>query len=81
MPEVRQWTGEYERAWKALDAKHGISRIRSLGQIFAAAARRRGSEVGRERVMNEIKGDIASLYFYERLLRIPGCWKPRGGRT
>ena len=69
MPEVRQWTGEYERAWKALDAKHGISRIRSLEQIFAAAARRRGSEVGRERVMNEIKGDIASLYFYERLLK------------
>ena len=69
MPEVRQWTGEYEKAWKALDARHGISRIRSLEQIFAAAARRRGSEVPRERVMNEIKGDIASLYFYERLLK------------
>ncbi len=69
MPEVRQWTGEYERAWKALDARHGISRIRSLEQIFAAASQRRGSEVGRERVMNEIKGDIASLYFYERLLK------------
>ena len=69
MPEVRQWTGEYEKAWKALDARHGISRVRSLEQIFAAASRRRGSEVPLERVMNEIKGDIASLYFYERLLK------------
>ena len=45
MPEVRQWTGEYEKAWQALDAKYGISKIRSLDDVMAAAASRKGSEV------------------------------------
>jgi hypothetical protein len=30
MPEWRQWTGVYEDAWRTLDAKYGISGIRSL---------------------------------------------------
>ena len=68
MPEVRQWTGEYERAWQALDAKYDISGIRSLDAIMSAAAKRQGSEVPLPRVLTEIKGDITSLYFYDRLL-------------
>ncbi len=68
MPEVRQWTGEYERAWQALDSKYGINKIRSLEEVIAAAERRKGSEVPVQRVLNEVKGDITSLYFYDRLL-------------
>jgi hypothetical protein len=69
MPEVRQWTGEYERAWQALDAKYGISKRLSLAEVIATAEKRKGSEVPVQRVLNEVKGDITSLYFYERLLR------------
>lgn len=68
MPEVRQWTGEYERAWRALDAKYGIDKVRSLSDVMAAAAKRKGSEVPLERLLTEVKGDITSLYFYDRLL-------------
>jgi len=71
MPEVRQWTGEYERAWQALDAKYEISKIRSLAQVLDAAGKRKGAEVPVPRVLDEVKGDITSLYFYERLLRGP----------
>lgn len=68
MPEVRQWTGEYERAWRALDAKYGIGKIRSLEDVMSIAAKRKGSEVPLPRLLNEVKGDITSLYFYDRLL-------------
>jgi len=68
MPEVRQWTGEYEQAWRALDAKYGINKIRSLSDVMAAAENRKGSEVPLERLLTEVKGDITSLYFYDRLL-------------
>jgi Glycosyl hydrolase family 67 N-terminus len=68
MPEVRQWTGEYEQAWQALDAKYGINKIRTLDDVMAAAGKRKGSEVPLQRVLTEVKGDITSLYFYDRLL-------------
>jgi hypothetical protein len=69
MPEFRQWVGEYERAWQSLDAKYGINQVLSLKGILDEAARRRGSELGAKRATDEVKGDIANLYFYDRLIR------------
>jgi hypothetical protein len=68
MPEWRQWTGLYERAWQALDAKYGISKVLPLADVLAAAERRTGYPGGAKRAVDEVKGDLAALYFYDRLL-------------
>ena len=68
MPEFRQWSGLYERAWQALDAKYGISSQRSLNDVLTAATQRSAYPGGEERALQEVKGDIVALYFYDRLL-------------
>ena len=68
MPEFRQWSGLYERAWEALDAKYKVSSHRSLEDVLTAAAQRSAYPGGEERALQEIKGDIVALYFYDRLL-------------
>src|SRR5262249_45940645 len=68
MPEFRQWSGQYERAWQALDARYGISQVRSLADVLAAAGGRTGYPGGPERALQEVRGDIVALYFYDRLL-------------
>jgi len=76
MPEEKQWQGEYERAWKALDAKYGIGKVRSLAEIVAAAGHRKGS--GRwpgDLGVEQVKADLTSLYFYDRLLNDPKVLK------
>lgn len=69
MPEFRQWTGEYEKAWNALDAKYRISEVLSLPDVLAAARARGEREGDAERVVTEVKADITSLYFYDKMLR------------
>jgi hypothetical protein len=68
MPEFRQWSGLYERAWEALDAKYCISAHRSLDDVLTAATQRSAYPGGEERALQEVKGDIVALYFYDRLL-------------
>ena len=68
MPEFRQWSGLYERAWQALDAKYNISSQRSLDDVLTAATQRSAYPGGEERALQEVKGDIVALYFYDRLL-------------
>ncbi|RKU35944.1 hypothetical protein C6496_15150 [Candidatus Poribacteria bacterium] len=68
MPEFRQWSGLYERAWGALDAKYDISSQCSLDDVLAAATQRSTYPGGEERALQEVKGDIVALYFYDRLL-------------
>lgn len=69
MPEFRQWSGHYERAWEALDAKYGIEKIRSLEDTLRASGHRTGNTDGEERSLQEVKGDIVGVYFYDRLLK------------
>ncbi len=68
MPEFRQWSGLYERAWEALDAKYNISSLRSIDDVLTAAVQRSAYPGGAERALQEVKGDIVALYFYDRLL-------------
>jgi hypothetical protein len=68
MPEFRQWAGQYEKAWQALDRKYGLGGAARLKQMVAAAAQRGGYPGGAERAVQEVKGDIVILYFYDRLL-------------
>jgi hypothetical protein len=69
MPEHRQWSGSYEKAWKELDAKYGIGQIKSLEEVIATAGKRPDVPGGPERAVQEVKGDIVMLRFYDRLLR------------
>jgi hypothetical protein len=76
MPEEKQWLGEYERAWQALDAKYGIGKVRSLAEVVSAAGHRKGS--GRwpgDLGIEQVKADLTSLYFYDRLLNDPATLK------
>ncbi len=68
MPEFRQWSGLYERAWQALDTKYNISSKRSLDDVLTAATQRSAYPGGEERALQEVKGDTVALYFYDRLL-------------
>ena len=75
MPEFRQWTGEYKKAWDSLDANYGISEVLALSKLLANAKARGEREGDPERVITEVKADITSLYFYDQMLRrqdVPG---------
>lgn len=69
MPEFRQWTGQFETAWKELDHRYAIECLHPLKSILEDAAQRSGYPGGAERALDEVKGDIVALYFYARLLR------------
>lgn len=73
MPEWRQWTGEYEQAWRTLDAKYGIGKIRSLDEVLTAAKNRQWllGPLYPEKALEQVKGDLASLVFFDRLLHDP----------
>lgn len=70
MPEWRQWTRVYEEAWRTLDSKYRIGSMSSLNDILDAAEHRKWPRPrGAEKALDEAKGDLASLVFYDRLLR------------
>jgi len=69
MPEKRSWVGQSEEAWKALDAKYGLSKVTSLEQLLNEARQRKGYPGGANRAVKEVKGDLAALYFYDSLIR------------
>jgi hypothetical protein len=68
MPEFRGWVGLYEKAWKRLDAKYGLEEIFPLKKALGHAANRTGYPGGAQRALDEVKGDIIALYFYDKLL-------------
>ena len=74
IPEWRQWTEVYEDAWNVLDAKYGLSEVLSLADALEAGRNRkwfRGPE-GWKKSLDEVKGDLASLVFYDHLLESLG---------
>lgn len=68
MPEWRHWTGQAEYAWKMLNQKYGINDICTYADVIASAGLRSGYPGGTERAKAEAKGDIVSLYYYDKLL-------------
>jgi len=73
MPEFRQWTGLYERAWRRLDEKYGLEDEMTLEEVLKKARNRRGYVGGSERALSEVKGDIVGLYFYDRVFQELGA--------
>lgn len=68
MPEHRQWTHHYLKAWEYLDAKYNLTPVASIQSLLARAAARPGFPGGSERAQAEVKGDLVNLYLYDRLL-------------
>ncbi|HYV27171.1 MAG TPA: hypothetical protein VFA77_06535, partial [Candidatus Eisenbacteria bacterium] len=71
LPEWREWGNDYERAWKSLDAKYRINKVRSLEGVLGAAAKRKDYAGGSQRAVKEVKADIVALYFYDKIISDP----------
>jgi hypothetical protein len=80
MQEHRQWAEQYEAAWKELNARYGIEALRPLKTILADATKRTGYPGGAARAVQEVKGDIVAMCFYDRLLA-GGAGRRRDGST
>jgi hypothetical protein len=79
--EWRQWTDQYKQAWDALDAKYHISQVTTLDQVLDASRHRAGYAWGaafskadlEKKASDEVKGDLASLYFFDWLVKDSGA--------
>jgi len=79
--EWRQWTDQYKRAWDALDKKYQIGEITSLDQVLDRSLHRAGYAWGanfskadlEKKASDEVKGDLASLYFFDWLVKESGA--------
>jgi hypothetical protein len=79
--EWRQWTDQYKRAWDALDKKYQIGEISSLDKVLDASLHRAGYAWGanfskadlEKKASDEVKGDLASLYFFDWLVKDSGA--------
>ena len=69
MPEFRQWVDQYERAWRELDERYGIEDVWPLEELLERARCRRGYAGDGERAVQEVKGDLVGLCFYDRVFR------------
>jgi len=79
--EWRQWTDQYKVAWAALDKKYQINEITSLDRVLDESLHRAGYAWGanfskadlEKKASDEVKGDLASLYFFDWLVRESGA--------
>ena len=78
--EWRQWTDQGRRAWDALDRKYHIGQVTSLDHVLDASQHRVGYEFTSfsraeldKKAADEVKGDLASLYFFDWLVKDSGA--------
>src|SRR5436190_15345283 len=71
LPEWREWGGQYQRAWRALDKKYSLEAKYPLERALAAATKRANYPGGADRAVKELKADIVALYFYDRIISDP----------
>ena len=79
MPEFREWTGHYEWAWAQLDEKYRVREIVALEELLRQAGNRTGYPGGAQRALNELKGDIVALHYYDLVLGNAGEHSAAGG--
>ncbi len=78
-PEFRSWTGQAEEAYRRLDARYRLSDLGSYEQLCTAARSRATFPGGGGRVEAMLKGDLASLWFFDSLLRERRLLRRPGG--
>jgi hypothetical protein len=78
--EWRQWTDQYKRAWDALDGKYRIGQVTILDHVLDASQHRVGYQFTSfskaeldKKAADEVKGDLASLYFFDWLVKDSGA--------
>jgi hypothetical protein len=78
--EWRQWTDQYQNAWNALDKRYRISDVMSLEKVLEASQHRVGynfthytKEQLNKKAADEVKGDLASLDFFDWLVKDSGA--------
>ena len=78
--EWRQWTDQYRRAWEALDRKYQIGQVTTVDHVLDASQHRVGynftshsKEELDKKAADEVKGDLASLYFFDWLVKDSGA--------
>ena len=69
--EQREWVQQYERVWKILDDKYGVSKACSLDDMLAKAQMRTNYSGGAARALSEVKADILALYFFDKIINDP----------
>ena len=67
-PEHRSWTGQAEKAYQRLDARYTLADLGTYEQLCAAARGRTSFPGGGRRVETMLKGDLASIWFFDSLL-------------
>ncbi|MBI3866558.1 MAG: hypothetical protein HY290_32145, partial [Planctomycetia bacterium] len=80
LPEFPEWGDHAEEAWKQLDARSGVSQVASLEQLTAVARQRKLIASG-DRGAQALRGNVATLEFFNRLLADRDLWRVPGGRT
>ncbi|NQT13934.1 MAG: hypothetical protein HQ582_14365 [Planctomycetes bacterium] len=78
-PEHRSWVGQAESAYRGLDARYNLADLGTYEQLCAAARARTTFPGGGERVETMLKGDLASLEFFDSLLRDRQLLRRPGG--
>lgn len=81
MPEHRGWTGRAAEAYAALTQRYGEEGLGSFDELCAKARSRSSFPGGGERVETMLKGDLASLAFFDSLLREYNLLARPEGRT
>lgn len=65
LPEFRDWVRYAETAWQSLDKKYRLDEISTYEEILNKAAGRTDYPGGGTRAVQEVKGDIVALYYYD----------------
>ncbi len=81
MPEHRGWTGQAKHAYEILTKKYGVTELGTFEELCARARLRTSfPNGGGQRVEAMVKGDLASLAFFDSLIEEKKLLaKPGGG--
>lgn len=65
LPEFRDWVRYAETAWQSLNEKYRLDEITTYEDILQKAAGRTDYPGGGQRAVQEVKGDIVALRYYD----------------
>lgn len=80
LPEFPEWSEQADEAWKAIDARTGISKATTLEKLTATARERKLISSG-DRGVQALRGNVTALDFFQRLLPDADLWKLPDGRA
>ena len=79
VPEKRRWLKHGKEAYRRLDERYGLSQLGTYEELCARARKRTSFPGGGARVERQAKGDLATLWLFDSLVREQGLLKRPGG--